>query len=239
MREMKISCIICAYNEAPRIGTVLAAAVDHPDVAEVIVVNDASTDETSVVVKKFPSVRLIDLAKNGGKSKALVHGFREAKGDHIMLLDADLIGITPSDIAALAAPVISDVADITISLRKNAFAIHHFLGLDFTSGERVVPKSLLADVLQEIDALPHFGIEAYMNSLIIKRHLRVAVVNWGKVSHTRKATKYGFIRGTLGDLRMSLDVLRTLSPLGIIRQNRRLLKLIKHAPNSSLTKHIL
>ena len=205
----------------------LAAAVDHPDIAEVIVVNDASTDETSTVVKKFPSVRLIDVPKNGGKSKALVHGFRAAVGDHIMLLDADLANITPSDVAALAAPVIGGRADIAISLRKNAYATHHFIGLDFTSGERVVPRSLLADVLNEIDALPHFGIEVYMNDIIIKRHLRVAVVSWPKVSHTRKAEKYGFVRGTLGDLRMSLDVLRTLSPLGIIRQNYRLLQLAK------------
>jgi len=225
---MKISCIICAYNEAPRIAAVLAAAaVDHPDVAEVIVVNDASTDETATVVKKFPSVRLIDLPKNGGKSKALVHGFRAAVGDHIMLLDADLSNITPGDVSALAAPVISDKADVTISLRKNAYAIHHFIGLDFTSGERVVPKSLLADVVNEINGLPNFGIEAYMNSLIIKRHLRVAVVNWQGVSHTRKAEKYGFVRGTLGDLRMSLDVLRTLSPVGIVRQNYALLNLAK------------
>lgn len=224
---MKISCIICAYNEAPRIGTVLAAAVDHPDVAEVIVVNDASTDETTAIVKKFPSVRLIDLPSNVGKSRALVHGFQAAAGDHVMLLDADLDNITPSDISALAKPVISGSADISISLRKNAYAIHHFIGLDFTSGERVVPKALLADVVHEINGLPHFGIEAYMNEIIIKRQLRVAVVNWRYVTHTRKAEKYGFVRGTLGDLRMSLDVLRTLSPIGIIRQNYALLQLAK------------
>lgn len=230
MAAMKLSCIICAYNEAPRIGAVLAAAAGHPLLSEIIVVNDASTDDTAQVVKKFPGVTLLDLPQNMGKSRALVQGFRLSQGERIMLLDADLVGITADDITALAQPVVDDLADVSISLRKNAFAIHHAIGLDFTSGERVVPRWLLADVLHEIEKLPKFGIESYMNGIIIARKLRVAVVRWANVAHTRKADKHGFVKGTLGDLAMSLDVLRVLSPWAIVRQNMALLKLKPRRP---------
>jgi glycosyltransferase involved in cell wall biosynthesis len=224
-----LSCIICAYNEAPRIAAVLEAAASCPALSEIIVVDDCSTDGTAEAVRRFPVVRLISLQENVGKSRAMAHGLAAARGERIMLLDADLAGLTADSIEALAAPVLSGAADVSLSLRKNAFAVHHRLGLDFTSGERVLPKSLLADTLDKIDSLPRFGIESYMNRLIIERRLRLAVVRWPGVTHMRKAQKYGWVRGTLSDLGMAYDVLRVLSPLAVIRMNRAMLRLARRS----------
>lgn len=223
----KISCIICAYNEEPRIAAVLAATTAHHMLDEVIVVDDCSTDGTAEIAERFAGVKVITLQKNGGKSKAMVHGLNAAKNELVMLLDADLANLTEADITALAEPVLAAEADVSISLRKNAFSIHHAIGLDFTSGERVLSKSLLADVLHEINKLPKFGIESYMNQLIIERKMKLAVVRWAEVAHMRKAEKHGFIKGTLGDLTMSLDVLKVLSPWAIIQMNRAMLKLAR------------
>jgi glycosyltransferase involved in cell wall biosynthesis len=222
---VKLSCIICAHNEAPRIAAVLAAATGHSRIDELVVVDDASQDDTAEVVRRFPAARLVRLERNVGKSRALIEGLRASSGERVMLLDADLANITERDISELADPVLSGRADVSLSLRKNALAIHHWLGLDFTSGERVIPRALLADVLHEVERLPRFGIESYMNSLIIARRMRVAVVRWEGVTHMRKAEKYGFVRGTLADWGMVYDVLRVLSPFGVIRQNRDLLRL--------------
>jgi glycosyltransferase involved in cell wall biosynthesis len=57
---------------------------------EVIIVDDCSTDDTVEIVKKYP-VRVIELEKNVGPAKARNIGAREAKGDIIFFLDADVI----------------------------------------------------------------------------------------------------------------------------------------------------
>ena len=216
------TCIICAYNEARRIGEVLCAVATHPLLNEVIVVDDGSTDNTADIVRSFPPVRLISSAENRGKSRAFAEAVRAAKNDYIMCLDADLKHLTAANITELAEPVLSGDFDMSISVRKNSLAIYRWLGLDFVSGERVIPKRIVAACLSEIDKLPRFGIEVYMNERIIKERLKIAVVTLENVDNTRKAEKMGLCRGTFADWKTALDVLRVTSPLEVVRQNYRM-----------------
>lgn len=223
----KISCIICAYNEAPRIGAVLTVAAHHPFIHQLIVVDDGSTDATAEAVRRFPGVRLVPHSSNRGKSAAIATGVSHATHDLLLFLDADLTGLTAHDVSALAEPVLSGHADMTISLRKNSLLVHKLIGLDFTSGERVFHKRLLEGKIDAIARLPRFGVETYLNELAIREHLRIAVIKWPGVSHVRKTAKSGVWRGLMNEAKMILDISRTLSPLFILRQNYRLLSLIK------------
>ena len=232
-----ISCIICAYNEAPRIGQVLAVAAAHAALGEVIVVDDGSTDGTVDIVKQFPSVRLIARGTNGGKSAAMMDGIAAARGDLLMLLDADLKGLAAEHISALAAPVIAGRADVSISLRQNSLAIFRAIGLDFVSGERVVNKALLQESVVQIRALPRFGIEVFMNRLIINRRLRIAVTHWPHVTQARKTEKLGYWRGVRAEWRMIADLLRVVYPLALISQTLRLSRLrVAHGRVSFATR---
>jgi glycosyltransferase involved in cell wall biosynthesis len=224
-----ISCIICAFNEAPRIGKVLAIAAVHPALGEVIVIDDGSVDGTLDIVKQFPSVRVIARGTNGGKSAAMVDGIAAARGELLMLLDADLKGLAPEHISALAAPVLAGRADVSISLRQNSLAVFRAIGLDFVSGERVVRKALLHEALSEIEALPRFGIEVFMNRLIIERRLRVAVTHWPHVTQARKTEKLGYWRGVRAEWRMIADLLKVVYPLALVSQTLWMLRLrIEH-----------
>jgi glycosyltransferase involved in cell wall biosynthesis len=223
----KLTCIICAHNEAPRIGDVLAAASRHPLLSEVIVVDDGSTDGTTGIARSFPSVRLIALPERRGKSRAFAAGVRAARHDYIMHLDADLRHLTAENITALAEPVLSRGYGMSISVRKNSLPVYRWLGLDFVSGERVLPKRIVAACLSDIDDLPGFGIEAYINARIIDAQLSIAVVAFDNVINTRKAAKVGRWRGILADWTTALDVLRVLSPLEVVEQNYRMLALAR------------
>jgi glycosyltransferase involved in cell wall biosynthesis len=227
LKRRRISCIICAYNEADRIGEVLTAIVGHQLLDEIIVVDDGSTDETAARLAAFSGVTLISYTSNRGKTYALARGVAAARCDYLMLLDADLTGISAAHVAALAEPVLTGAADVSLSLRGNSLGIYRMMGLDFVSGERVVPRRLLSDASESMAQMPRWSGEVFMNERIIRRRLRVAIVDWSEVSHTPKRLKAGAWRGTIDDLRMVGDALKLLTPAGVIRQNLALLELAR------------
>ncbi len=220
-----ISCVICAFNEAPRIASVLAVAAAHPLLHEIIVVDDGSTDNTADIVKLFPSIRLISYRVNRGKSFAVATGVAAAKYDHLMLLDADLNGLADEHITALATPVLSGEAEVSLSLRQNSLVIFRAIGLDFVSGERVMRKELLTEALEEISGLPRFGIEVFMNRKIIARRLAISVAHWPEVTQSRKIEKLGYWKGIRAEWRMIADLLQVAYPVLLISQTYHLLSL--------------
>jgi glycosyltransferase involved in cell wall biosynthesis len=180
-------------------------------------------------------VQLISLPERRGKSAAFAEGVRAARYDYLMHLDADLKHLTAANVTALAEPVLSGRCGMSISVRKNSLAIYRRMGLDFVSGERAMAKRIVASCLSDIDRLPRFGLEAYINARIIDEQLSIAVVAFDNVINTRKAVKVGRWRGVLQDWATALDVLSVLSPLEVVRQNYRMLALARsgHGPGSS------
>jgi len=87
---MKISVVIPAYNEERYVGACLKSIFlgRIPELAEVIVVNNASTDNTANVVARFPEVRLLNEPERG-PAHARRRGFLEAKSDLVGYIDAD------------------------------------------------------------------------------------------------------------------------------------------------------
>lgn len=90
-----ISVLLPAFNEAENLAEVLpeiAAVLDGLAVEyELLVVDDGSTDGTPQVMAKLESerIRYVRLRRNSGKSAALSVGFDRARGDVVVLMDAD------------------------------------------------------------------------------------------------------------------------------------------------------
>jgi glycosyltransferase involved in cell wall biosynthesis len=229
-----ISCIVCCFNEGERIGAVLQALDAHPALHEVIVVDDGSTDDTAARVRAWPDVRVISYPANRGKTYAMAQGIAAANGDYLMFLDADLAGLGAREVGLLAAPITGERARITISLRRNSLGVYRMIGLDFVSGERVIPASLVRDHVETMAGLPPWGAEAFINGLIIKARLPIEIVDWPGVSNIRKYRKIGWLRGLLAELRMVSDALQVLSPLDLARQNLALLNLAVRPHNTAL-----
>ncbi len=202
---LNISCIIPAYNEGKRVLAVINAVLRHENIDEVIVVNDGSSDDTEAVLKEVKGIELISYPKNGGKSHAIMMGFKKAKNDLVLMLDADLIGLDKESISALIKPVLNNEADISLSLRSNSLGIYKLLGLDFITGERCFNKNTIGD-LNRLDKIPGFGLETFLNKIFIAQKTRIKVVNWKNVRMARKSDKVGTVRGFIGDLKMIYEI---------------------------------
>ena len=96
---MTLSIVIPAYNEERRLPATLDVVFNWLDAspygdAEVLVVDDGSTDATAAVVESRaatePRLRLVQNPGNRGKGFAIRHGMLQAKGDWILFSDADL-----------------------------------------------------------------------------------------------------------------------------------------------------
>lgn len=119
----KYSIVIPAFNERARILATLESVVStvraHGWSAEVIVVNDGSTDETAQLVLDFarnaPEVRLMQNPANCGKGYSVRSGLLHAQGDVVMFTDADLSA--PMEEAKLLFQAIAAGADIAIGSR--------------------------------------------------------------------------------------------------------------------------
>src|SRR5690349_18320891 len=83
----RLTVVIPAYNEAASIAAVLARVAGQLPDAELIVVDDASTDDTAAIAESC-GARVIRQAYNKGNGAAVKAGLRAATGEVVLLLDA-------------------------------------------------------------------------------------------------------------------------------------------------------
>lgn len=122
-KSPKYSIVIPAFNESGRIPatleSILACIRSRGWQAEVIVVNDGSTDSTAQVVREIarraPEVRLVENPGNHGKGYSVRNGMMQAQGEVVMFTDSDLSA--PIEEAELLFDAIQKGADIAIGSR--------------------------------------------------------------------------------------------------------------------------
>jgi len=94
--------------------------LEQPMVCELIIVNDCSTDGTGQVLEKLAAqdsrIRLFTHPVNQGKGAAVRTGFKEAKGDIVIVQDADL-EYDPSEYLKLLIPILNGQADVVYGSR--------------------------------------------------------------------------------------------------------------------------
>ena len=114
-----LSVVMPAYNEENSIEQIVNLVLARPEVGELIIVNDASTDKTwekLQVFKDNPVVKLINVEKNQGKGAALIRGFSEATKTYVLVQDADF-EYSPEDYPIVLAPLLAGKADVVYGSR--------------------------------------------------------------------------------------------------------------------------
>ena len=122
-----LTLVIPFYNEEPSLAELLPRVKDNLEqfdiTYEVLLIDDASTDESAAVVKHFVSknkdkkFKLISMDINSGQTGCFKKAFSEASGEYIIRMDADLQD-NPSDLH-LFIDKINEKADMVMGIREN------------------------------------------------------------------------------------------------------------------------
>ena len=109
-----LSVVVPFYNEVGCVEEVVTEIKRTQPEAEIVAVDDGSTDGTGDLLRRLPGVRVIALGKNRGQSAALYAGLRAAKGDIIAMMDGDGQN-DPADLGKLVAALAG--ADVAYGVR--------------------------------------------------------------------------------------------------------------------------
>lgn len=187
-----LSVVVPVYNEATTVERVIERlrAIDLP--CEIILVDDGSTDGTGDVLTRLgreqPDLRIVSHGRNRGKGAAVRSGFAEARGDIVVIQDADL-EYDPRDLRLLVQPIVEGRADVVYGSRftsaercvsplwhRFANAVitccsNAFTGLAFTDVEtcyKLFRRALLQELTPQLRE-DRFGIELEITARLARR----------------------------------------------------------------------
>lgn len=213
--QRNLSIVVPAYNEAARIGGTLAAITACVQSrgwnAELLVVDDGSTDETVAIVhrwiERYPYIRLIRNPVNRGKGFSVRVGMLAGVGDIVMFTDADLS--SPIEEAERLFAAIDAGADIAIGSRwldRGRQTLHQplyrrFFGRCFNAVTRILMRLPYADTqcgfkafrrpvaqtIFQLQRVERWGFDPEILFIARKRGFRVAEVpvTWGHDERSR------------------------------------------------------
>jgi len=204
---MKIAVVIPAFNEEKTIADVVKTVIAMPEIHEVIIVSDGSTDRTARIGQQA-GARVIELKENLGKGGAVKKGIDSSDADTFLLLDADLLGLSREHIMSLIDPIIADEADMTIGLFQSGRFLTDIAQelAPNLSGQRAVKREVI-EPISGID-MTRFGVEVALTCYVQENNLRVKKINLPHVSHVMKEEKLGLLIGFSSRLKMYRDIVQ-------------------------------
>jgi len=190
---MNLSVIIPVYNEVDNIQEILKRVQATKLAAEIVVVDDGSKDGTRDILQKLDGrkkVRVILHEKNQGKGAAVVTGMTAAKGDILLIQDADL-EYNPHDYPVLLQPIKEGIADVVYGSRflggphRVAMFWHMVANQLLTTMTNILYNTILTDMetgykvfrREVIEGLTikskSFNFEPEFTAKILKRNYRI------------------------------------------------------------------
>lgn len=132
MKERCLSVVIPVYNEEDTLAAIVERVLALPQVLEIVVVDDGSTDKTPEILKnlstKHSEIQAVRHHTNLGKTAALRSGVCLTQGEVVIVQDADL-EYSPEEIPQVIAPILNGQADVVFGSRFLARKTSKFMYL--------------------------------------------------------------------------------------------------------------
>lgn len=186
---MKVSFLIPAYNEAATIGEVLRRIALLDLDAQVIVVDDGSSDETAAIAEAGGAT--VVRQANRGKGAAIRAAIPLIEGEIAVIQDADM-EYDPAEVPGLIDPIVIGVADVVFGSRlsggrpQRVYLFWHLVGNRFLSlltnilfnttlsDMETGYKAFRSEVISSLELRENgFGIEPEITGKVCKRKLRI------------------------------------------------------------------
>jgi glycosyltransferase involved in cell wall biosynthesis len=191
-KQFKLSVVIPVYNERQWIRELVRRVREVPIPKELVIVDDCSTDGTKDILRELErdeEIRVFFQPCNQGKGAALREGFRHARGDVVLVQDADL-EYDPAEYPRLIQPIIENRADVVFGSRfigdshRVLYYWHYvanraltmlsnmFTNLNLTDMEtcyKVFRREVLADIQLKSN---RFGFEPEITAKVARRRER-------------------------------------------------------------------
>ena len=145
-----LSVVVPCFNERETVEEVVGRVLASPWVAEVVVVDDASTDGTGEVLAKLedPRLRVLSHERNAGKGAALRTGFAHASSEYVIVQDADL-EYDPVEYGTMLEPLEAGLADVVFGSRFLSGRPHRVLYYWHSLGNRAL--TLLSNMFTDLN----------------------------------------------------------------------------------------
>ena len=215
-RNLKVSVIIPAYNEAKNIINVLRPLKQVPAIKEIIVVSDGSTDNTVELVRNFGGAKVISIPQNVGKTKAVATGVFEAKHSTIMFCDADLINLNKYHVFDLIDKYCEGFDMVIMDKGSQPWIFRELVkSTPAVSGTRIFDKQHFEKIsFLETD---RFQFEIRINDYFLENGFSITVTPANEIHDSRKYIKYPFLKGLVLDLKGGYEVLVSDGPGSILK----------------------
>jgi glycosyltransferase involved in cell wall biosynthesis len=190
-----LSVIMPVFNERVTVAGIIETVLQQPDVAELIVVNDASSDGSREELERIKNsdarLRVYHHDKNQGKGAALRTGIAHATADIVIIQDADL-EYDPAEYPILLHPILSGKADAVFGSRFIGSQEHRVLYFWHSMGNRFLTlmsnmftnlnltdmetgyKAVRREIIQSIPIQENrFGFEPEITAKLSKKGIRI------------------------------------------------------------------
>jgi len=190
---MKTTAILPIFNEEKTVANVLFVLLKSKLHNEIVVVDDASTDNSMNIIRSFKSnkLKIIHLEENLGKSGAVKIAVKKTVADTLFFCDGDLHNFELRHIKKLLKPLQEDRRSMAIGIRDRG-VIHNIFVKKFgplIAGERALPKKIFEEVTEH-PLMKDYAMEFVLNDYCVKNSIPIKRMILKGVKQTNKPYKH-------------------------------------------------